>query len=734
MLENYVACAEAAIRLQCSVKTVRRLIARHNILTRTERVIHGTGGHALLLVEFDSLAQIMGRSERPGVHGHESDESQVHGQVSGQAHGQVTDQVKTPSGGQDVRALKINSEGTWTGGVDGQAHGQVTDQLAPLSKPASTAITLHPSALLEPSMTASRSENIVLDPVQIAPKHLKTALEQEPALVKLYESFSSGSHDGKWQLLERLGKEQGVSGRTMLRRLEKYQRGGTTALARKRRTDSGSRRLPEALLKLTISLILTNPKASAARLRRIVELNDASALAYRVSPRSDRIARLSATTITRIRAWMQTEPTMRVALMQDKERKEFLRVWSGEVMSAHANDLWEADMTRCDTFVYDPPTDTIYRLRIHATIDIYTGCIPSFVFSRNEGQLEANRMLMLALKRKPEPWNTRWNVFGRPTRLYWDNGKTYRSERSHTALESLGVEIIHSKPRVSHSRGAIERFFGTFHRFEETLPGYGGFDTKQRDHEQLARLQFATREWLLSGADPSTDPYPNRLLLEDEYKRLALLWLTADYHKEIVHKGFTREMLFASSAPRETLVEYNFDDLGLLFSKRHTRTVRGNGTIALNGRAYGMPGGELMAYQNLSITVLEDDRMDTVALRAAIAENGNLRILGDLTEMTWRSDSDEAKAYRKNAKKYAQSVQERANQIAQEYNNPELRYERALEHASGLESLSITTPLKATPARIETDPDAALRLEIEAATQSFHERGLILDAPVDDLL
>ncbi|NJK42960.1 MAG: transposase family protein, partial [Pleurocapsa sp. SU_196_0] len=261
---------------------------------------------------------------------------------------------------------------------------------------------------------------------------------------------------------------------------------------RKARKDAGQTRIPRDLVELCISLWVTNPNASSKRIRRIIELNDPRVLEYRASPRAAKLNRLSVNGIARVRQGMERTPEFRYALMDSGARREFHRVWIGEVMASRALELVEADMTRCDVFVYDAETDSVYRLRVHAMIDVFSGCIPAFVFTRAEDQLATNRMLMLGLLEKPAPWTSVWPVWGKPERLYWDNGKTYRSERSHTALEALGVTIIHSKPRVSHSRGKIERFFGTLHAFESTLPGYAGENTKERDQYRIAELWAQT--------------------------------------------------------------------------------------------------------------------------------------------------------------------------------------------------------------------------------------------------
>jgi putative transposase len=585
------------------------------------------------------------------------------------------------------------------------------------------------------SHTPKTTTVTILDPLSMNPIELQLVQTRAIWLTELNESLKSVSHGKVTELLEQAARDHKTSSRNIRRWLKRLE-SGVTALARKRIV--GSSRLGDDLYNLIIGLVLNNPAASARRVRRIIELNDKKLLEYRPYPNAKNSNTLSVATIGRLQHWLRNDPTMRVIFMGDKERKEFARVWIGEVLAAHANDLWEADMTYGDALVYMSDRDTVERLCMHTVTDVFTGCIMSMVFSRDQGQLETNRMLILALGKKPGEWAQHWNVFGKPKRLYWDNGKTYRSERSHQALENLGVEILHSRARVSHTRGAIERVFGTFHKFEATLPGYGGPDTKSRDHDQLARLTNATRDWVALGCPTGTaDPYPNRLLLEHEYKRLALLWITQDYHKELIAnplgKGsLTREELFAKTAPASSLIEYPFDDLRMIYAKRYPRSVRGNGTVQINARAYGLPDASLLAYQGQKIVILEDDLLHQTVYTAAVQERENLRILGRLEDMTFASDTDEARAYRRAAREEAKSIMQRADEIRAAFNDPQMRYERALENAAKLEPVS--HPLKASPAQLETDPDAKTKAAIQDSLKRFMADGLVLDKPVDDLL
>jgi len=49
-------------------------------------------------------------------------------------------------------------------------------------------------------------------------------------------------------------------------------------------------------------------------------------------------------------------------------------------------------------------------------------------------------------------------LHGLPVKLYLDNGAAYRSLRLETGCAAMGIHLVHSKPYVAESRGAIERY------------------------------------------------------------------------------------------------------------------------------------------------------------------------------------------------------------------------------------------------------------------------------------
>ena len=359
---------------------------------------------------------------------------------------------------------------------------------------------------------------------------------------------------------------------------------------------------------------------------------------------------ISEASVRRICNRFRENPRTRLMLSDADARKEYLRTYAGQVYAAHANELWQLDMTRCDIEVVDPETGHIFRPRIHAVIDVYSGCVPGVVFSEREDQTQTDMAILCALVQKPAPYTDAWPVFGTPKRLYMDNGKTYTSEHTHRYLADLGIEVVHSLPRVSHTRGKIERLFGSVHGFTKTCPGYVGSNAKERSTEELRRLEKNTKKWLERGG--TNDPgWGNRLLTFAEYRIRFFSWLFNDYHDEVVgHKS--RLQHFLETAPANSQRLYNEDDLMLTLGRRTIRTVNADGSVRFGNRFWTVASGELGSFsRGDEVLVISHPTLpDTPNLIAWQPAHGGLEVLGHAVLMPERADSDEARQLRANSK------------------------------------------------------------------------------------
>ena len=508
---------------------------------------------------------------------------------------------------------------------------------------------------------------------------------------------------GRLQRLQAFAKQEGVTLKTVYQWLAELERNGVLGLVKLKRADAGKSLIPPETESVLMSLWLHHPNFSAGRIRRLLELGAPELLTYRHG--SGRRT-LSERGIRDVRRRMEADPRMRVALMDEDQRREFLRTWAGRVVAEHANDLWEVDFTRCDVFVFDPQEYwrtgklTPYRLRIHAALDVASGCVPAMVHSRLESQQPTSRMFTLAMLPKPQvnDWHLRWPIWGRPRRVYSDNGKVYLSETTLRGLNALQIEHVRSRAWVSHTRGAIERFFETFHQgFERALPGYAGEDASRRSSWELERLTRNTLRWLEAGAPADQDPGPDRLLSEAEYMQQALLWLTMDYHKQALPGGKSREELWRQSVPQSSLLRFSLIDLFKIFSTATERTVAGNGTIRYNNMTLALEDGSLMAYQGQRVVVLEIENPLTgepVYSLQLPRPDGTLAELGWAVEVDGAALSERARAHRQATRTQARALLREAEDLRARYLDPTWRQDSILSRSAQvpLERISLPAP------------------------------------------
>jgi putative transposase len=525
------------------------------------------------------------------------------------------------------------------------------------------------------------------EPVELHPSSGTRAWADVAHVAEEYGRLPRGL---RWELVLRAADRWGVTPEYAYRVIRRYREQGVSGITPKVRQDKGAHRIPVELRQLILGLKLAHPGASASKILRIIQLNDPSLLRYKPYKNGSTINTLSASTVRRLVKAAESIPAFRWALLSDEGRREFARTWAGHVLAEYPMQMVMVDMTRCDVFVFNPDEDTAYRLRIHVALDVFSGASPSLVFSREESQVPTDQLLILMTQDKSELAPS-WDIFGIPERIYWDNGKVYRSEKSEHFARQLGIELVYSRPRVSHTRGRVERFFGAFHQeFEGLLPGYAGRDATERDSTQLKRLIANTRAWVAAGMPPEEDPYPNRLLLEEEYKAKALAWLLQDWHRKPVDGNLSRADLFRAFVPRHRLVRLDLGDLYLLTAYQTDAGGAGNGTVAYNGKTYYLrpEDGSLIPWQGQKIVVLDVRVLPGQPLRAALRQpDGSLKVLGELVPEPLRADSLEAKAKRLADKAAIQAVREAAQELAAQL-GPAVRFEEILECLSGLAPLA----------------------------------------------
>lgn len=472
------------------------------------------------------------------------------------------------------------------------------------------------------------------------------------------------------QLVEIAAARFGLSERTVYRRLAQVEKGQRDLT----RADAGRPRIPQVARELIVRALVTNEPTTSARLIHRTILRAApDALRYE---RGGEQQVVSERTVQRIRGELLANPSTALLLSDTDQRAEYLRVYSGAVLAEHANQLWQMDMTRCDVLVVDPSSGRIYRPRVHAIIDVFSGVIPGIAFSEEEGQAQTDLTLLRALLPKQGPYAESYPYWGVPKRMYWDNGSTYKSRQARRVLAGLGIEDVHSRPYVSHTRGSIERFFGTLHNLERSLPGYVGENANNRATKAIKRVERNTRNWLKHGRDPGDG---NRLLTITEYQNIVLSWLITEYHPWLVN-GVSRHDLFVTTAPASSLVEIDRTELLLLLAHRTERTVDAAGRIRLDNRYWTVPDGSLAIHQGRRVLVLTDQFAQAPEKRlvAWVDRRGGLEVIGEAVPAAEAAASIEAQDQRRAARQAVVEEARRQRAMKRELTDPNVRVSTVL--------------------------------------------------------
>ena len=113
----------------------------------------------------------------------------------------------------------------------------------------------------------------------------------------------------------------------------------------------------------------------------------------------------------------------------------------------NVNDCWQSDTS-------DGPYITIDNKKIRAKlimfIDDKSRMIMGYEFFFNDNAINMQKVFKNAIK-----------TYGKPKRLFVDNGGPYDNKQLSLICASLGIELIHAKPYSPESKAKIERSFRT---------------------------------------------------------------------------------------------------------------------------------------------------------------------------------------------------------------------------------------------------------------------------------
>lgn len=245
------------------------------------------------------------------------------------------------------------------------------------------------------------------------------------------------------------------------------------------------------------------------------------------------------------------------------------------------NVLWQADLSHGP---YVPIDGKRKKTFLIAYIDDCSRLVPFAQFFSSEKFDGLRIVTKEALIRR-----------GKPTIIYADNGKIYRSETLQYACAQLGITLAHTQPFDPRAKGKIERLFKT----------------------------VQTRFYPLLQADPAHS-------LEELNERFWR-WLEEDYHRRVHASldGKTPHEVFQSQLEHVTFLE-DTTILDTIFLKREQRKVKADGTITLNKQLYEVPprfvGHSIdVRMDEKGVYIFEDDKKVAEAISVSMKDNAHVK-------------------------------------------------------------------------------------------------------------
>lgn len=245
------------------------------------------------------------------------------------------------------------------------------------------------------------------------------------------------------------------------------------------------------------------------------------------------------------------------------------------------NVLWQADLSHGP---YVPIDGKRKKTFLIAYIDDCSRLVPFGQFFSSEKFDGLRVVTKEALLRR-----------GKPTIIYADNGKIYRSETLQYACAQIGITLAHTMPYDPRAKGKIERFFKT----------------------------VQTRFYPLLQAEPAHS-------LEELNERFWR-WLEEDYHRRVHASldGKTPHEVFQSQLEHVKFLE-DTTILDTIFLKREQRKVKADGTITLNKQLYEVPpryvGHSIdVRMDEKGVYIFEDDKKVAEAVPVSMKDNAHVK-------------------------------------------------------------------------------------------------------------
>lgn len=171
----------------------------------------------------------------------------------------------------------------------------------------------------------------------------------------------------------------------------------------------------------------------------------------------------------------------------------------------NVNDCWQSDTSDGPYIMID---DKKYRTKLIMFIDDKSRMIMGYDFFLNDTAINMQKVLKIAIK-----------TYGKPKRLFVDNGGPYANKQLSLICASLGIELIHAKPYSPESKAKIERSFRTIKDKWMRCTDWNTFSSLNDVTESLK--QFIYNDYI-NKIHSSTNETPNERW-HNEYKNVIFL-------------------------------------------------------------------------------------------------------------------------------------------------------------------------------------------------------------------
>lgn len=259
--------------------------------------------------------------------------------------------------------------------------------------------------------------------------------------------------------LRAVASEASIPYRTAVRWASSYRKVGLTALARKSRTDQGSRRLASTrLIEAIEGLALERPPLPMSSIHR-----QAGAIAEALHERTPSYA-----VVRRIIRSLPAGLLMLAHRGNKAYSEEFDLVHRREAL--RPNSIWQVDHAQLDIKLLRDD-GSVAKPWLTIVIDDYSRSVAGYFLGfEPPSSLRTTLALRQAIWRKGDP---HWEICGIPDILYTDNGTDFRSKHLEQVAADLKIRLVFSAPGQPQGRGRIERFFRTVNdMFLCDLEGY----------------------------------------------------------------------------------------------------------------------------------------------------------------------------------------------------------------------------------------------------------------------